>query len=150
MLYKCIRVRGFTIIELMIALFIIAILAAIAFPSYQESVLKTKRTEGRAALMKTMQQQERYYSLHTTYVAFSSTSTDANEKRFSWFSGENAESSFYEISAQSCEDQSLRDCVLLTAQPGTSKVNAQYRDPKCGKLALSSSGEKTAEADGCW
>lgn len=145
---KC--VRGFTIVELMITLTIIAILTAIAFPSYRESVLKTKRTEGRAALMKAMQQQERYYSLHTTYLAFSSVSIDVNEKRFSWFSGENAQNSFYEISAQSCKDKSLRDCVLLTAQPGTSKVNAHYRDPKCGKLALSSSGEKTAEADGCW
>lgn len=145
---KC--VRGFTIVELMITLTIIAILTAIAFPSYRESVLKTKRTEGRAALMKAMQQQERYYSLHTTYLAFSSVSIDVNEKRFSWFSGENAQNSFYEISAQSCKDKSLRDCVLLTAQPGTSKVNAHYRDPKCGKLALFSSGEKTAEADGCW
>jgi type IV pilus assembly protein PilE len=134
----------------MITLTIIAILTAIAFPSYRESVLKTKRTEGRAALMKAMQQQERYYSLHTTYLAFSSVSIDVNEKRFSWFSGENAQNSFYEISAQSCKDKSLRDCVLLTAQPGTSKVNAHYRDPKCGKLALFSSGEKTAEADGCW
>lgn len=148
MAQKC--VRGFTIIELMITLMILAILAAIAFPSYQESVLKAKRTEGRAALMKTMQQQERYYSLHTTYLTFSSASIDANEKRFSWFSGENAASSFYEISAQSCKDKNLRDCVLLTAQPGTSKVNAYYRDPKCGKLTLTSSGEKTAEADGCW
>lgn len=148
MFRKC--VRGFTMMEIMVTLLILAILAAIAFPSYQESVLKAKRTEGRAALMKTMQQQERYYSLHTTYLAFSSTSTDANEKRFNWFSGENAQASFYEISAQSCKDKTLRDCVLLTAQPGTGKVNAHYRDPKCGKLTLASSGEKTAEADGCW
>ncbi len=143
-------VRGFTMIELMIALTILAILAAIAIPSYQESVLKAKRTEGRAALMKTMQQQERYYSLHTTYLAFSSASIAPDEKRFSWFSGENAQSSFYEISAQSCKERSLRECVLLTALPGTDKVNTQYRDSKCGKLTLSSSGEKTAAADGCW
>ena len=144
------RIRGFTMIEMMITLIILAILAAIAFPSYQGAVLKAKRTEGRAALMKTMQQQERYYSLHTTYLAFSSVSIDANEKRFSWFSGENAQGSFYEISAQSCKDKTLRECVLLNAEPGTSKVNAKYRDPKCGKLTLSSSGEKTAETDGCW
>ena len=142
--------RGFTLIELVIALIILAILAAIAFPSYQESVLKARRTEGSAALMKAMQQQERYYSLHTTYLTFSSASIDPNEKRFSWFSGENAQASFYEISAQSCMQKTLRDCVLLIAQPGTNKVNARYRDPKCGKLSLSSSGEKTADANGCW
>lgn len=142
--------RGFTLIELMITLFILAILAAIAFPSYQESVLKARRTEGRAALMKAMLQQERYYSLHTTYLTFFSASIDPNEKKFSWFSGDSAQASFYEISAQSCMQKTLRDCVLLIAQPGTSKVNAHYRDPKCGKLTLSSSGEKTADADGCW
>ena len=147
---SCKCVRGFTMIELMMVLIILGILAAIAIPSYQESVSKAKRTEGRAALMKAMQQQERYYSLHTTYLAFSSTSIDPNEKRFSWFSGENAQGSFYEISAQSCKEKSLRECVLLTAQPGTDKVNAHYRDPTCGQLTLSSSGEKTAAADGCW
>lgn len=147
---SCKYLRGFTMIELMITLVILAILAAIAFPSYQESVLKAKRTEGRAALMKTMQQQERYYSLHTTYLAFSSASIDANESRFSWFSGENAQTSFYEISAQSCKEKTLRECVLLKAQPGTSKVNAKYRDPKCETLSLTSSGEKMAGADGCW
>ncbi len=147
---SCKCIRGFTMIELMIVLIILGILAAIAIPSYQESVSKAKRTEGRAALMKAMQQQERYYSLHTTYLAFSSTSIDLDEKRFSWFSGENAQGSFYEISAQSCKEKSLRECVLLTAQPGTDKVNAHYRDPTCGALTLSSSGEKTAAADGCW
>lgn len=148
MFCKC--MRGFTIIEVMITLVIIAILAAVALPSYQESVLKSKRTEGRAALMNTMQQQERYYSLHTTYLAFSSASTDVNQKRFSWFSGENAQTSFYEISAQACKDKNIRDCVLLKAQPGTSKVNTKYRDQKCGTLSLASNGEKTADVDGCW
>jgi len=142
--------KGFTLIEVLVVLLIMAILAAVAFPSYQESVRKTKRAEGRAALMKTMQQQERYYSLYTTYLSFSSTSTDANEKKFNWYSGEQAKASAYEISAQACHGEEIRNCVLLIAQPGTHKVNAAYRDPVCGKLMLSSTGEKSADADRCW
>lgn len=142
--------HGFTMIELMVVLIIAAILAAVAIPSYQESVLKTRRSEGRAALMKGMQQQERYYSLHTTYLAFSSSSTDAEAKKFSWFSGANAKASFYEISAQACSGKTIRDCVVLIAQPGTGKVNASYRDPVCGALSLNSSGEESAGADRCW
>lgn len=147
---RCKLSKGFTVVEVMVALVILAILAALAFPAYQESVLKTKRAEGRAALMKTMQQQERYYSLHTTYLLFSAASTDAEAKKFNWFSGENAQASAYEVSAQACKDETIRACVRLIAQPGTGRVNPHYRDPRCGTLSLSSTGEKSADAQHCW
>src|SRR5215211_5291314 len=62
------RARGFTLIEIMIAVAIVALLAAIAFPSYQENVLRGKRTEGKAALLKTMQLEERWYTVNNTYT----------------------------------------------------------------------------------
>jgi type IV pilus assembly protein PilE len=142
--------RGFTLIEMLVVLVILAILAAIAYPSYLESVRKAKRVEGRAALAKIMQQQERYYSLHTTYIEFSSTSSGENEKKFQWFSGERAASSFYEIDARACDGEHIRDCVLLTAHPGTINVDQHYRDPICGNLTLNSRGERKADADKCW
>jgi type IV pilus assembly protein PilE len=141
---------GFTLIEMMIVLLVIAILGAIAFPSYQAAVLKTRRAEGRAALARIMQQQERYYSLHTSYLAFSAGSTGANEKKFSWFSGDNATASAYELSAKACNGETIRDCVIVTAQPGTPRVNAGYRDPLCGSLTLNNRGERSADADQCW
>lgn len=144
------RASGYTVIEVMLVLVILAILATIALPSYQESILKARRAEGRSALMKGMQQQERYYSLNNTYLEFSSASTDAEAKKFSWFSGETAASSSYEISAQACEGKSIQDCVVLIAQAGTPKVDARHRDPLCGQLRLNSTGEKLPDADRCW
>jgi type IV pilus assembly protein PilE len=143
-------VRGFTLIEVMVVVVIVAILASIAYPSYLESVRKTKRAEARAALMRLMQQQERYYSQHTTYMPFSSASTDAEAKKFDWFSGESAAASFYEINAAACDGEDIRNCVVLTATPGTANVNSSYQDPVCGELKLTSTGEKSAAAGTCW
>jgi type IV pilus assembly protein PilE len=52
---------GFTLIELMIVVVIIAILAAIAIPSYQSSVIRSHRSEAKVALQGLAQAMERYY-----------------------------------------------------------------------------------------
>lgn len=144
--------NGFTLIELMVTVAIVGILAAVAYPSYQDSIIKTKRAEGRVALMQIMQQQERYYTQNNTYITFSSNSTDANEQKFHWWSGANVSSSSYEIKAEACTDDTIVNCVKLTAMPGTAKVNAAYKDAKCGDISLTSTGVKAASgtATNCW
>ena len=60
--------RGFTLIELMITVAIVAILASIAYPSYQEQVAKSRRNEATNALMIGAQALERYYSANGRYT----------------------------------------------------------------------------------
>lgn len=141
---------GFTLIEMLIVVAIVTILAAIAYPSYQESVRKAKRTEGQAALMQLMLQQERFYSQRNTYIAFSAASTNADEIRFKWHSGENPRASAYEISGVPCAESTVRECVQLVATPGTRNVDSGFRDPKCGRLMLTSTGVRSADGAGCW
>jgi type IV pilus assembly protein PilE len=141
---------GFTLVEVMTVLVIIIILVMIVYPNYQEAIRKGKRTEGRAALMQLLQQQERYYSQHNSYIKFSFASSDEDEKKFKWFSGETAQSSAYEIKAEPCKDDTIQNCVQLIAKPGTDAVGSNYKDPDCGELTITSSGVKTAKRTDCW
>ncbi len=141
---------GFTLIEVLVTMTIIGILAALVYPSYQDAIRKAKRAEGRTALLELMQQEERYYSLHTTYIVFSATSSNADEKRFKWFSGGSATASAYEIDAAACPGDTIQNCIVLTAKPGTAKVNASFSDPHCGSLSITSTGLKSPLTSLCW
>lgn len=135
--------HGFSLIELMVVVVVIGILAAIAYPSYQESVRKTKRSEGKAALMRDMQQQERDYSRLNSYVAFSASELG----NYRGFSGDNEASSEYRMSAAACGDGGLADCVEIRAVP-------VFTDEKCGTLTLRSNGVTGSSVDAnaaeCW
>lgn len=52
--------RGFTLIELMITVAIIAILAAVVFPSYQQYLLKSRRAEAQSTLMDAASRQQQF------------------------------------------------------------------------------------------
>jgi len=61
---------GFTLVELMIVLAIITLLATVALPAYNESVDKTRRSDGQSTLLQLTNAMERYYSEQSpfTYV----------------------------------------------------------------------------------
>lgn len=61
--------RGFSLIEIMIAVAIIAILAGIALPSYQEYVRTSRRVDGQNSLQQLMLAQEKYRSNNTSYAS---------------------------------------------------------------------------------
>lgn len=65
------RSAGFTLIELMIAIVLVGVLAAVALPSYRDSVRKGRRSEAFTALSTLQQAQERYRGNHTTFAALS-------------------------------------------------------------------------------
>lgn len=136
---------GFTLIEAMLVLLIMAVLAAVAYPGYAGYVAKARRAEGQVALLGAMQQQEYHHAIHHTYVAFSGA---APVDGLPWWSGSRPADSAYELEAQPCPGRALRDCVQVSAKPGTARVDARFSDPECGTLTLSSTGEQGASGEG--
>lgn len=61
------RQWGFTLIELMIVVAVVAILAAIAYPTYQDSVRKSRRADAQAVLLEAAQWMERFYTENNRY-----------------------------------------------------------------------------------
>ena len=146
------RDPGFTLIEVLIVLAIIAVLAMVSYPTYAGYLTRTRRIEGQVALIEAIQQQERFYTSHNTYIAFGSGSLDPREQRFKWWSGTSARRSAYELRARACPGQQLAQCVEVQAMPGTDKVDAGFKDPDCETLTLSSAGERMASGplERCW
>lgn len=127
---------GFTLIELMIVIVIIALLSAIAYPAYTRYVARGKRAECKSGVLQVMQQQERYFTQYNTY------STDAG--KFRSFSGDNNAASACDIALAAC-GAGLTACVQVTAQ-------TKYTDPTgVSAFALTSDGVQscTGSTD-CW
>lgn len=61
------RAHGFSLIEVMIVLAVIGILATIAYPSYQDSIRKSRRTAAKGDLSQLAQFMERIYTENNTY-----------------------------------------------------------------------------------
>ena len=62
------NMHGITLIELMMVVVIVSILAAIAFPNYQEFSARAKRNEAKAALLQIATNQERFYLNNNSFT----------------------------------------------------------------------------------
>jgi len=147
-------VKGFTLIELVIAVAIVAVLSTIAYASYSSAVTRAKRSEGKNALLKMMQQEERFFTQNNRYIVFSKSSSDADTASFLWYSGDIAGKSSYELEATPCKEDDIKYCVLITAVPGSSNVDSHFQDTECGSFTLNSNGVKGYSGSGskeqCW
>jgi type IV pilus assembly protein PilE len=154
--------KGFTLIELMVAVAIVGILAAIAIPSYQESMRKSRRADAEAALFSLANGLERNFTQFNTYCDTGTTSAgtvvaaDACGNAAITDTGiplprisgiPNNPSAFYEISIIAVSADGMR--YTLQADP----IGAQATD-RCGNLTLTSVGAKGFDAPGtaaeCW
>jgi len=140
-----VRTGGFTLIELMIAVVIVAILSAVALPSYQEHVRRTKRVECEAAMLKAASMLERYYSVNHRYGDGASKDEFPNAVASALKCPPDGGTATYDFGGSSVG----ADAFTLKAEP----ANAQQND-KCGTLTLDDTGAKGQAAGmttaDCW
>ena len=67
-MHKRSKARGFTLLELMIVVAIIALIAAFAMPAYQRYGERARRADGKELLMRVAAAQERYYTNFNRYA----------------------------------------------------------------------------------
>jgi len=125
---------GFTLVELMIVVAIIAIIASIAYPNYREHVIKTRRVAATACLMELSQAVERHYTTRLTYAGAT-------------------------LPASACrtETQAHYGYALNVDGNGhvvTAAPTAAQTDSKCGTLTINQTGTRTktgtASVAECW
>lgn len=154
--------NGFTLIELMIAIVVVAILASIAYPSYQEQVRKSRRADALEHLQQLSIAQERYYTKCNAYTSTFGNTNPANCAGL--VENANSKLGYYSVaithpgSASPCDHATGGAnplCVdfTLTATPvaGTSQAN----DSDCASISLTSAGVRSSLDDGgtassCW
>lgn len=110
--FSGLRIRGFTLIEVMIVVLILGMLAAIAYPNYSQYVVRANRSDGQDKLTEIMFEQERYQLRRRTYA------TDLTLLGYPVANNLLSNQSLYTISAAVCGGGvDLSNCVRLTATP---------------------------------
>ena len=128
--------RGITLIELMIAVGIVAILAAVGYPSYMEHVKSTRRGEAKATLLEIAPFMERKFTADGCYKCGSETVTlpISQVPR----DGGNA---YYTIALASSASTSYQ----LQASP-----TGVMSGDSCGTYSLDQTGTHTPTGATCW
>ena len=128
------NVRGMTLIELMITVAIVGILAAIAYPSYRQQVIRSGRTEAKVALEQAAHAYERCYTQNMTYVGCAVPTGLTPTGKYNVATGAAATATTFSL--------------VATPQSG------QATDAQCGTFGLNHQGARsvtgTLPVNQCW
>jgi type IV pilus assembly protein PilE len=126
------KYRGFTLIELMVVVAIIAIIAAFAVPSYLNYGIRARRSDGQNMLLKVADAQERYYAANNHYGSL-------NQLGYTTMASQRSEKGYYQLSMDPASDSTSAVVYTATATPVSG--GPQVKDT-CGALTINNAGVK--------
>jgi type IV pilus assembly protein PilE len=140
--------HGFTLVELIVAMVIVATLAAIAIPSYSSYVLKSHRTEAKSALLDLASLEERWFSVNNAYTnAPGNLGYPGSTTTFSVFS---VGSGYYQVTAITA-NPATAPSGTSAGTPATYSITAtatafgnQTNDKACATFTINSQGQQSA------
>ena len=137
---------GFTLIELMIVVVVIGIIAAIAYPSYTDSVRKSRRTDAKVTLSDVAARLDTFYQNNKSY-------TDVvTDLGYNDVGGNEIESpeAYYHISITVTPGGCMPDnCTGYNLSAAVQNKNNQQKDTNCVTMTLNHMRAKTPTS-GCW
>lgn len=127
---------GFTLIELLIAVTIVGILAAIAYPSYMNSIKKGRRSDAQSALLGLTNAMERYYIQNNSFLGAAGTAVSP---------ADNGAPRIYASESPVDGNNKFYDLSILAATATSYTVIATPKNSQAGdgRLEINSLGEKT-------
>jgi type IV pilus assembly protein PilE len=131
---------GFTLVEMLIVLVVVAILGLVALPAFNDAIRKGRRSDAVAALTAVQQAQERWRGNHSSYTTSLS---DLNLESL----GDGSASGYYSIAIQSVADgDAMTTRYIATAYGKDGK--SQAGDADCRRMGVLVSGGEIKYA-GC-
>jgi type IV pilus assembly protein PilE len=141
------KIAGFTLVELIVAMVIAAILAAVAIPAYSSYVRKSRRTDAKSALLNLASLEERLFS---TTNAYSATATDLGYTGWPATVG----SGYYTVSMAATDVVAATTTAAATYKITATAIGDQMKDTQCLTFTVTSAGVQSATPDTnpptCW
>src|SRR5690554_6681032 len=116
--------RGFSLLELMIVIAVIAITLAWAIPSYQDSVRKARRTEAQSLLREFEVCAARQYTVNSSYVNAKANCEPVGDAYYTYAAVISGANLIYEIKATPKDSQTADKCGILSLKQ-TGKSDAK-------------------------
>ena len=120
--------QGFTLIELLIVVLIAAILATIAYPSYQNYIRQTRLAAVRTQMLHNAQQLERYYTQKSTFEGFSDKNLQQNQYFDIGFEGTPSDSGYILKAVPNKETNADETCTVYYNDSGIIWANSDKQN----------------------